>query len=156
MKEEKNLLRQESSETNTFRHLIRGTDAIKITTMTALSTRDHETREHDSIKAAVTQLCIAGLVTMALIQRIYMKPSCLKTESLSLLLRIGVVAMDIASGVLILADPAGKHQMSIIGKALLGCSVFASRLAGDEGHKSEKENDLEAAHLMSANQKHYS
>lgn len=149
----------EPQQLNHFQYFLRGVDAIKTAAATAASSvNSHSStaRMNSLFYAGTIQLSFAALTTIGLIGRVIENPRRLRTNLMGLLIRTGIVAIDVLSGILILSDPEEKTERSKIGLNLMACSIFASRLAGEDGHHNETttpENKAESSPLLTSHSK---
>lgn len=99
--------------------------------------------------AATTHLVFGSLTAFGLLARIAEQPSRLHrlhSNFTSIILRTGVIAMDIASSILLLKDPQGETVYSLLALNMMAASVVAGRLLSEDGHddydiNEEKEDE---------------
>lgn len=114
---------------------------------------DDVSHKQDLVYAGILQLSLATLTSVALIARIIQDPRRLKTNTTGIIMRTGIIAMDLVSGALLLSDLEEKTILSLAGKSLMTCSIFVSRILAEDGHhdqvnttekmKEEKSHDIE-------------
>ena len=126
--------------------------------MSALGMMNHKNghmRTAAMYTAATTHFVFGSLTAIGLLARIAQQPSRLHrlhSNFTSIVLRTGIIAMDIASSILLLGDPEGESVYSLLALNMMAASVVAGRLLSEDGHDDE-ESDEENEKLLKEDEK---